>query len=251
MGLMRPPVIRKVGTGSDPGLMRLMREAAMAGVIAHATGVEVMPGRLPELGAQLGSIFEPVALPPDEELSAVTLIKKAGHITSATNWHYDQSFSLTPPDWSFLYCVEPGSCSVPTVFCDGAALLSYLSSGLAEVLAGLEAEHLAYYPQAGQGPGDAVARATHPVILAVEGGGRALFVAPATVNAFRGWSDFDSRPVLDFLYRMMNWPEMTVSHFWQKGDLLIWPNRRYPHRALALDVGHTPRCLIRIVGHWR
>jgi alpha-ketoglutarate-dependent sulfate ester dioxygenase len=248
---MRPPVIRKVGSGSDPGLARVMREAAMGGDIARASGVEIGPDRLLELGTQFGNVFEPVALPADKELGSVTLIREAGHITSATNWHHDQSFSARPPDWSLLYCVEPGGCSVPTAFCDGAGLLSYLSSGLVEVLASLEADHLAYYPEAGQGPDEAVARATHPVIVAVEGGVRALFAAPMTVTAFRGWSDFDSRPLLDRLYQMMNWPEMTVSHVWQKGDLLLWPNRRYPHRALALDVGRLPRCLIRIVGHWR
>ncbi len=52
------------------------------------------------------------------------------------------------------------------------------------------------------------------------------------------------------LYSMMNWPESTVGHALSRGDLLIWPDRRYLHRALPIDAGRRTRRLRRVVGHW-
>jgi alpha-ketoglutarate-dependent taurine dioxygenase len=246
---MRPPLIEELSFRPYDDLALDIDRVVRSGRIGYVQAMDLTASDLIDLVTRIGPIFQPVALPSDKELTQITVVRESGRITSSANWHHDQSFSPRPPDWSVLYCVDPGELSVPTAFCDGAALLSYLSPGLINTLSSLDAEHLAYYPEMGQGPDDAIARQVHPVVRPVEGGLEALFVAPATVRAFCGWTEFDSRPLLDFLYRMMNWPEMTVMHYWSKGDLLVWPNRRYPHRALTLDAGGT-RTLLRVVGHF-
>lgn len=206
-------------------------------------------GGLAETLAVLGPVFEPVTLPPDKELGPVTHVAETGVLTSATTWHHDQSFATNPPHWSALFCQDTGETSVPTFFCDGAALLSLLSSGFSSMLTTLTARHEAYYVL---DPEDPTTRPghCHPVVCSVEGGVQALFVSPATVESFTGWTLQESVAVLDQLYSMMNWPELTVGHFWQPGDLLIWPNRRYLHRALPVDTGGRSRSLRRVVGHW-
>lgn len=76
-----------------------------------------------------------------------------------------------------------------------------------------------------------------------------LFAAPATVDTIEGWSKAESQILLRSLFEKFNWPEVTVLHSWKEGDLLVWPNRRYPHRTLPLETG-SPRRLMRLVGHW-
>jgi alpha-ketoglutarate-dependent taurine dioxygenase len=200
-------------------------------------------------GLLLGPPFDPVALPPDKELAAVTTIAEDGYVSSATNWHHDQSFAERPPDWSMLACISPGRNSVPTVFCDAAALLTFLSDGFIATLRRLSVRHAAYYPEVGQNENLPVAEAVHPLIIPVEGGIDALFAAPATASKIDGWSVAESQLILGRLYQMLNWPELTVRHSWGEGDMLVWPNRRYPHRALPFPSG-SRRELARMVGNW-
>lgn len=200
--------------------------------------------------ATFGPIFEPVKLPPDKALGAVTSVVESETIASAASWHHDQSFAPDPPTWSALLCLDPGENAVPTFFCDGAALLALHSSGFVTTLERLTARHEAYYDGEATDPANRVG-APHSVVQVVEGDVRALFVSPATVESFDGWALDESTPILDRLFAAMNWPEVTVGHSWHVGDLLLWPNRRYLHRALPLQAGLRMRRLSRVVGHWR
>jgi alpha-ketoglutarate-dependent taurine dioxygenase len=198
-------------------------------------------------------IVEPVALPRPKTMGPITYVEQTGPITFSTNWHHDQSFAASPPTWSALLCVASGEFVVPTVFCDGAALLAYLSPGMRRMLENESAYHQAYYPTDDVASADrleVVAEAIHPVVIEVEGQVAGLFINPSNVDCFVNWSSANSAPILDYLYAMMNWPELTVVHYWRPGDLLLWPNRRYVHRALPLSSGASPRKLIRMTGIW-
>jgi alpha-ketoglutarate-dependent taurine dioxygenase len=244
-----PPSIRAVSSRSD-AVSRLAeaRDLVLSGHITLLRNWSPDGDDLSPL-ASFGPVFEPIALPPDKELGPVTRLAETGVLRSATSWHHDQSFASQPPTWSALFCHKTGSMSVPTFFCDGAALVSHLSPGLSTVLDDLRAWHSAEYGPLGSDT-QAVASAVHPVLLQVEGGVTALFISPATVESFDGWTLQESAALLDYLFSMMNWPELTIGHLWRPRDLLIWPNRRYLHRALPLDVGQSARRLSRIVGHW-
>ena len=69
------------------------------------------------------------------------------------------------------------------------------------------------------------------------------------VRSLAGWGEDEAGPLLRHLFAMMNWPEFTVTHHWAAGDLLVWPNRRYAHRALPLTAGGE-RVLKRVFGRW-
>lgn len=243
------PEIRVVTASSDAELIDRVRAEVIGGSIALVRNAATSTNDIAKFGSLLGTPFDPVALPPDKDLSAITTITEDGYIASATNWHHDQSFAEKPPEWSMLTCISPGLNAVPTVFCDAAALLSFLSGGFVATLRELTAAHAAYYPEAGQDADSPVAMATHPLIIPVEGDVEALFAAPATTNRISGWSVSESQLILGRLYQMLNWPELTVRHSWHAGDVLVWPNRRYPHRALPFASG-SPRQLARMVGHW-
>ena len=127
-----------------------------------------------------------------------------------------------------------------------------LSEGYGQMLASLDATHYASYPDTAID--EPLTSAIHPVVIDVEAkvtAGPALFITPATVRSFVGWDAWESRPILEYLFAMMNWPEFTEVHHWSAGDLLLWPNRRYPHRVLPTHAGvGSRRHLQRALGHW-
>ncbi len=81
---------------------------------------------------------------------------------------------------------------------------------------------------------------THP-----ESGRKALYVNPGFTLGFEGWTDDESRPLLDYLYRHAVKPEFTCRFHWQKGSLAFWDNRATWHYA-ANDYQGEHRLMHRI-----
>jgi taurine dioxygenase len=246
------PVITIVkASKSSLDVPEIAKSIARKGGIAHIPGLDLTYDSLPLYCRAFGPTYIPRALPPGLDLNVVTNVGGNLNTSRATNWHFDQSFVEVPPDWSVLYCpsnsFEIDTSNVPTVFSDSAKLLTYLSDGLVANLRALFVEHRAHYPE--DGDGITQAQALHSAIGQVEGPAEALFAAPATVDRFLNWTKEESQLLLGYLFRMLNWPELSVRHDWSAGDLLVWPNRRYPHRVLPHTPG-TARPLWRVLGHW-
>jgi alpha-ketoglutarate-dependent taurine dioxygenase len=212
-----------------------------SGHIAVVRRLELDHDEVASCARKLGIPMRPVALPRGEDLKVISRIEDEGEIKGALSWHVDQSFAARPPDWTMLYCVEPGANPVPTVFSDAHALTEYLSPTFLTFLQGLSADHEALY-----GP-EVNTVSTHPVILN-SAGGPILFVNPAATQRINELTQHESDLILARLFAMMNWPEITTAHIWEKGDLVVWPNKRYPHRALPFQSG-SKRLLLRVVGH--
>ena len=49
---------------------------------------------------------------------------------------------------------------------------------------------------------------------------------------FEGWSQAESQPLLDYLYRHASQNEFTCRFNWRKGSMAIWDNRCTHHCAL-------------------
>jgi alpha-ketoglutarate-dependent taurine dioxygenase len=248
------PTVELLTAGSNLAeTAKVAAAEARGGKIALIRDIDLDKVALRRFCRSIGRPLEPVALPPGLELQEVTEVTNARGVSQATNWHFDQSFMDEAPDWSVLYCpigpMAAAPARVPTVFCDCVSLLKYLSDDFVDILRRLEAEHRAYYPSEGVEAGDAIASARHPAILKLSDGVEALFLAPATASGFVGLSERESRALLALLYPMLNWPEVCVRHDWQYGDLLVWQNCRYCHRALPHNFGDA-RPLWRVIGYW-
>lgn len=196
----------------------------------------------------LGDVMKPVSLPGSHSLGTETAVISVGEVKDAKSWHHDQSFVAKVPDWSILQCEDPGEKLSPTAFCDGAELFDQLSEGFRTMLRSLNGIHRAEYEADGYLQ-DSESTAVHPVVVDLDGR-ECLFISPAAVRTIDSWTDAESDYLLRPLFDAMNWPELVYVHEWQAGDVVVWPNRRFVHRALpGGDDGY--RRLFRSVGHWR
>jgi taurine dioxygenase len=171
-------------------------------------------------------------------------------------WHTDHSYDEAPALGSMLYAIEVPATGGDTLFASMYAAYEALSDGLKGTLEGLRARHSSRHvfgPEAMARRGDlkgrlrhpelAIQDAVHPVVIRHPLTGRkALYVNPGFTLGFEGWTDEESRPLLDYLYRHAVRPEFTCRLRWRKGSLALWDNRSTWH--LAVNDYHGERRLM-------
>jgi taurine dioxygenase len=162
------------------------------------------------------------------------------------NWHTDHSYDLAPAMGSILYAREVPGSGGDTLFASMYRAYDALSDGLKRTLEGLRALHssrhvfgTSTYGLRGdlQGrvlnPEMAVQDAVHPVVVRHPGSGRkALYVNPGFTVRIDGWTDEESRPLLQYLYEHAARPEFSCRFQWGPGSIAFWDNRCTWHYAL-------------------
>jgi taurine dioxygenase len=161
-------------------------------------------------------------------------------------WHTDHSYDEAPALGSMLYAREVPPSGGDTLFASMYAAYDALSDGLKQTLEGLRALHSSrhVFGAARHRPGSdlegrvgnpelATQDAVHPVVIRHPGSGRkALYVNPGFTLRFEGWTDEESRPLLEFLYRHAQRPEFCCRFQWAEGSVALWDNRATWHYAV-------------------
>jgi taurine dioxygenase len=84
-----------------------------------------------------------------------------------------------------------------------------------------------------------VLAAAHPVVRThPETGRKALYVNYGHTAKFEGWSEAESAPLLEYLFRHQVRPEFTCRFHWQPGSLAFWDNRCAQHNPVNDYHGH-------------
>jgi len=162
------------------------------------------------------------------------------------NWHTDHSYDLSPAMGSILYALEVPETGGDTFFASMYAAYDALSDGLKQTLEGLQALHSsrhAFGAGAYASRGDLKGRvlnpelatqdAVHSVVIKHPGTGRkALYVNRAFTVRFEGWTEEESRPLLEYLYAHASRLEFTYRFQWRPGSVAFWDNRCTWHYAL-------------------
>ena len=162
-------------------------------------------------------------------------------------WHTDHSYDEIPALGSILLAHVVPRAGGDTVFASMYAAYDALSDGLKATLLGLRAVHSSrhVFGQGGrvQASGDLATRignadlaiqdAVHPVVITHPESGRpALYVNPGFTLRFDGWTEEESRPLLDYLYRHAARPEFLCRFRWEPGSIAFWDNRATWHYAV-------------------
>lgn len=166
-------------------------------------------------------------------------------------WHTDHSYDDEPALGSMIYALEVPPVGGDTMFANMSLAWETLSDGMKDMLSRLEAVHSSRHVF---GPGykanpdvadrfrnaeQAVQDAVHPVVIRHPDTGRkVLYVNPTFTVRFNGWTEEESRPLLDYLYEHASKPEFTCRVEWREGSLGLWDNRATWHLALNDYPGH-------------
>ena len=161
-------------------------------------------------------------------------------------WHTDHSYDVLPAFSSILYAKVVPEFGGDTCFASMSAAYDALSSGIKKMLNNLNARHSSRHSfgystadgetnQTGRvkNPELAVQDAVHPVVITLPGSGcKALYVNPEFTVGFEGWTDEESKPLLEYLYQHASQPRFTCRLSWREGSLAMWDNRATWHCAL-------------------
>lgn len=174
------------------------------------------------------------------------------------DWHTDTTMVSDPPMGAILYAIEVPPYGGDTLFANQYLAYEALSDGLKRTLDGLKAIHtdrMVAGPAAGMNAQrstkvreDSAWRETisvHPVVRThPETGRKLLFVNRSYTVGFEGWTEAESRPLLDFLLEHGHRPEFTCRFRWSNGAIAFWDNRCTKHLAVH-DAGPFRRIMRR------
>ena len=166
-------------------------------------------------------------------------------------WHTDHSYDDAPALGSMIYALEVPPAGGDTVFASMSLAYETLSDGMKDMLSKLEAVHSSRHVF-GQGyksnpdvadrfrnAEKAVQDAVHPVVIRHPDTGRkVLYVNPTFTVRFDGWTEEESKPLLDYLYAHAARPDFSCRVRWENGSLGLWDNRATWHLALNDYHGH-------------
>ncbi|MPZ31571.1 MAG: taurine dioxygenase [Rhodospirillales bacterium] len=210
----------------------------------------------PETHKRLSRCFGPFGetpfvktMPGHPEIIAV--IKEASDVKTHNfggGWHSDFSFLERPPLGSLLYARDVPPYGGDTLWASMYLAYEELSDGLKQSLEGLKAVHSGRRSYGTQGlfasgggvkamtvvPSEAGdAEILHPVVRThPESGRKALYINGVYTIRFEGWTEAESKPLLDYLQAHATRPEFTCRFRWSKGALAMWDNRCTQHNAI-------------------
>jgi len=161
-------------------------------------------------------------------------------------WHADTTQVANPPKITMLLARELPEFGGDTMFANMHLAYDGLSDGLRMTVDSLRAVHYGTELAAQAGVDKTAVTHSHPVaIVHPETGHKTLFVNDNYVRHFDGWTESESRPLLEYLYALAGNPEYQYRHRWQPGDLVMWDNRSVQHRVVH-DYGDARRYLHRV-----
>jgi taurine dioxygenase len=144
---------------------------------------------------------------------------------------------------SMLLAREVPAFGGDTLFASQYLAYESLSEGLRQMLAGLTAVNSSAKADVSKTREDRIRTdgkhdsreyvAEHPAVRThPETGRKALYVNVAHTARFKGWTDDESAPLLQYLFAHQVKPEFTCRFRWRAGALAFWDNRCAQHNPV-------------------
>ena len=166
-----------------------------------------------------------------------------------SDWHSDTMYLEKPPRATLLYAVQTPPRGGDTLYVNTAAAYDALSEGMKRMIDGLvgvssggqknkkggpRAVHLSRVSMATQNVDKADAfEAMHPVVRTHPDTGRkSLYLSSLHTIRFDGFTEEESKPLIDWLNNHCIEPEFSCRVRWEPGQLTVWDNRTTLHNAI-------------------
>lgn len=159
-------------------------------------------------------------------------------------WHSDTTYLDVPPMATMLIAREVPPVGGDTLFANMYLAYETLSDRMKELLDGLIGVNSSASADTTKTREDRMrdgARADakkeyvaeHPVVrVHPETGRKALYVNVAHTMRFKGMTEAESKPILQFLFQHQIKPEFTCRFHWQPGSIAFWDNRCTQHNPI-------------------
>jgi len=181
-----------------------------------------------------------------EGFPQVIEVKKLEHekVNFGGIWHSDTAYLDVPPMASMLLAREVPPVGGDTLFANQYLAWEALSNGMKRILEKLVGVNLSAKADVSRTREDRIKSdgrdaepreyvGEHPVARThPETGRQALYVNVAHTARFKGMTDDESAPLLQFLFRHQVRPEFTCRFTWQAGSIALWDNRCAQHNPV-------------------
>lgn len=217
-------------------------------------GQRLDPGGLAAFARRFGPLASyPFVEPLKDHPKVVEIIKEPEQETNFGGcWHSDTSYLEIPPLGTLLYGRQVPPVGGDTLFANMYLAYDRLSTGMKALLEPLVAvnsaarvedrfrvSHLKDGAMKGRLGEEEAFTAEHPVIRTHPATGRkAIYVNRAHSVRFKGMTEAESAPLLDFLFAHATREEFTCRFRWEEGSLTLWDNRCTQHYPLNDYAGH-------------
>lgn len=166
-------------------------------------------------------------------------------------WHADSTFKAIPSLCSILTAREVPPEGGATEFASTRAAYDVLADDEKTRIEDLTVEHDFAYSRGLVGfkfTAEEIADyppVRHRLVRRNANTGRRSVLIGAHAKCIVGWSEGESRALLDGLLACATRPEHTWRHEWRTGDLVIWDNQASVHRATPYDTARHRRLMQR------
>jgi taurine dioxygenase len=227
-----------------------VRQAFLDHLVIFLRGQALSPRDLVSFAGRFGQPMEYPQLKGLPDCPMVTPVIKLEHerVNFGGVWHSDTTYLERPPMGSMLYALETPPYGGDTLFASQYAAYETLSEGLRQTIAQLTGVNSSMKADVSRSREDRLREAgveqkvligEHPVVRThPETGRKALYVNFGHTAGFKGWSEEESAPLLDFLFKHQVRPEFTCRFHWEPGSLAFWDNRCAQHNPVNDYHGH-------------
>ena len=235
-----------VNAAAPPGdeVIAEIRQAFLDHLVLFFRDQKLTPHEQLAFARRFGEPMEYPQLKGLPECPLITPVLKLEHerVNFGGVWHSDTTYLTQPPMASMLYALEIPPYGGDTLFANQYEAYDTLSDGLRHMLDGLTAVNSSTKADASKTREERLKEAgvemkvlvgEHPVVRThPETGRRALYVNIGHTTHFKGWTEEESRPLLEYLWRQQVRPELTCRFRWQPGSIAFWDNRCVQHHAM-------------------
>lgn len=235
-----------IGKRLDSATVAELRRALLDHLVLFFRDQQLTPDSYMAFAEALGTPVQYPMLPGIDGYPMITEIAKLEHERNNFGgiWHADTTYLECPPMGSMLYALEVPAYGGDTLFANQYLAYETLSAPLRGFLDGLvgvsssaKADVSKTREDMIRNAGDTATmhdrQAEHPVVRThPETGRKLLYVNVAHTSHFKGMTEAESAPILQFLFQHQVKPEFTCRFHWRKGSLAMWDNRASQHNPI-------------------
>jgi taurine dioxygenase len=235
-----------IGKGLDAETVAEVRKALLEHLVIFLRDQNITMDAYLAFAQAFGTPVQYPLLPGISGFPMITEIAKLEHERNNFGgiWHSDTTYLPCPPMGSMLYALEVPPYGGDTLFANQYLAYETLSEPLRSFLDGLIGISTSSKADVSKTREDMIRNfgdqaaitdhfAEHPVVRThPETGRKLLYVNTAHTSHFKGMTESESRPILEFLFQHQVRPEFTCRFSWQKGSLAFWDNRAAQHNPI-------------------